>query len=138
MSNTAIALVGFSGWFILLSLALAVYRSSLVLGGRKAANAFRTDGADLPGLGERLTRARDNCFETLPVFAALALAAHIAGRLEVTDGLALWLLALRLGQSLVHIASTSVNAVLLRANLFFLQMGIYLWWTIRLLLGSGA
>ena len=136
MSNTAIALVGFSGWFILLSLTLAVYRSSLVLGGRKAANTFRTDGADLPGLGERLTRARDNCFETLPLFAALALAAHIAGRLEVTDGLALWVLALRLGQSLVHIASTSVNAVLLRANLFFLQMAIYLWWAIRLLLGG--
>jgi hypothetical protein len=29
--------------------------------------------------------------------------------------------------------STSVPAVMLRANLFFVQMLIYLWWTIRLL-----
>ncbi|MDX2166766.1 MAG: MAPEG family protein [Deltaproteobacteria bacterium] len=137
MSNTAVALVGFAGWFILLTLVLAIYRSSLVLGGRRAANAFATDGSDLPGLGARLTRARDNCFETLPLFAALALAAQLAGRLDVTDGLALWVLALRLAQSLVHIASTSVNAVLVRANLFFAQMLIYLWWVIRLF-GAGA
>lgn len=133
MPTTAVALIGFAGWYVLLSLALAVYRSSLVLGGSKRANSFANNGSDLPGIGERLTRARDNCFETLPLFAALALGAFIAGRLEVIDGLALWVLALRIGQSLVHIASTSVNAVLVRANLFFAQMLIYLWWTIRLL-----
>ena len=77
MGATAIALIGFAGWFALLSIVLGVYRVGLVLGGKKVANTFATDGADLAPFGHRLTRARDNCFETLPLFAALALGASI-------------------------------------------------------------
>jgi uncharacterized MAPEG superfamily protein len=102
-------------------------------GAGKAANSFTPSGSDLAPFGQRLTRARDNCFETLPLFAALALGAQLSGRLDVTDPLALWVLTLRLGQSLTHIASTSVPAVQLRATLFFGQMGIYAWWAIQLL-----
>jgi uncharacterized MAPEG superfamily protein len=134
MSSTATALVGFAGWFALLSIVLGLYRTALVLNGRKAANTFATNGSDLDPLGQRLTRARDNCFETLPLFVAIALGASIAGRLDVIEPLALWLLGLRLVQSLTHIVSTSVPAVLLRANLFFAQVLIYLWWTFHLLL----
>ena len=133
MGSTATALVGFAAWFVLLSFALAVYRTALVLGGRKPANTFSTDGSDLQPLGQRLTRARDNCFESLPAFVAIALGASMAGRLDVTDPLALWLLALRLAQSTTHVISTSVPAVLLRANLFFAQMFIYGWWAVQLL-----
>ena len=133
MGTTVTALVGFAGWFALLSIALGVYRIGLVLAGQKVANAFATDGSDLPPHGRRLTRARDNCYETLPLFAALALGASIAGRLDVTDPLALWVLYARIGQSVVHIASTSVAAVQLRAGLFFVQVLIYAWWAIRLL-----
>ena len=133
MGATATALVGFAGWLALLSIVLGLHRVQLVLTGRKAANTFATDGRDLAGFGQRLTRARDNCFETLPLFAALALGASLAGRLDVIDPLAMWVLYARLAQSVTHIASTSVPAVLLRANLFFVQVLIYLWWTIRLL-----
>lgn len=133
MGATATALVGFAGWLALLSIVLGLYRVQLVLSGRKAANTFATDGRDLAGFGQRLTRARDNCFETLPLFAALALGASLAGRLDVIDPLAMWVFYARLAQSVTHIASTSVPAVLLRANLFFVQVLIYLWWTIRLL-----
>jgi uncharacterized MAPEG superfamily protein len=133
MGATATALIGFAGWFVLLSIALGIYRSALIFGGRKAANTFATDGRDLDPLGQRLTRARDNCFETLPLFAAIALGASLAGRLDVTDPLAMWVLYARIGQSLTHIVSTSVPAVLLRANLFFAQILMYLWWVIRLL-----
>ena len=133
MGRTATALVGFAGWFALLSIALGVYRVRLVLGGRKAANTFAPDGQDLDPLGHRMTRARNNCFETLPAFAALALGASMAGRLDVTDPLAMWVLYARIAQSLTHIISTSVPAVQLRAALFFAQVLIYLWWAIRLL-----
>jgi uncharacterized MAPEG superfamily protein len=133
MGTTATALIGFAGWFVLLSLALAVYRVAMVLSGRKAANSFATNGADLAPLGHRLTRARDNCFESLPAFAAIALGASIAGRLDVIDPLAMWVLGLRVAQSTTHVISTSNPAVLLRANLFFAQMFIYLWWVARLL-----
>jgi uncharacterized MAPEG superfamily protein len=133
MGATATALVGFAGWFALLSFALGVYRIGLVLSGRKAANTFATDGSDLEPIGRRLTRARDNCYETLPLFAAIALGASLAGRLNVTDPLAMWVLYARIGQSLTHIASTSVPAVQIRASLFFVQVLIYGWWAIRLL-----
>ena len=133
MGATVTALVGFAGWFALLSIVLGLYRVGLVLSGRKAANAFATDGSDLAPLGHRLTRARDNCYETLPLFAAMALGASIAGRLAVTDPLAMWVLYARIGQSVTHIASTSVPAVQIRASLFFVQVLIYAWWAIQLL-----
>jgi len=134
MNNTIQALLGFSAWFVLLSLVMAVYRTVLVNQGR-AANAFAPNGSDLPPFGQRLTRARDNCFETLPIFAAIALAASVLGRFDVTNPLALWLLAARIGQSAVHLVSTSVPAVLLRAGLFFAQLFVYAWWIWRLLAG---
>lgn len=133
MGATATALTGFALWYVLLSVAMGLYRGKYMLVGRKPANTFATDGSDLDALGRRLTRARDNCYETLPLFVALALAAFMAGRLDITDGLAMWVLYARIAQSLVHIASTSVPAVMARANLFFLQMIIYLVWAIRLL-----
>ena len=133
MSPTATGLIGFAAWFALLSTVLGFYRVALVLRGSKAANTFAPNGADLEPFGQRLTRARDNCFETLPLFAALALGAQLSGQLAVTDPLALWVLALRLGQSVTHLVSTSVPAVQLRAALFFAQMLIYLWWAFQLL-----
>ena len=133
MTPTLTAVAGFAFWYVLLTLVLATYRSGLVLGGRKPANTFAVDGSDMPGFGARMTRARDNCYETLPVFVAIALVATLAGRTAITDPLALWVLAARIGQSVTHIVSTSVPAVLVRANLFFLQVLIYGWWSIRLL-----
>ena len=51
MGATATALVGFAGWFGLLSLALGTYRVWLVQTGNKAANTFATDGRDLDPFG---------------------------------------------------------------------------------------
>ena len=133
MGNTAFALVGFAGWFVLLSAVMAVYRTALVQRGTKAANEFAPSGADLPGFGQRLTRARDNCFESLPAFAAIALGASLIGRVDVLEPLAPWVLYLRMGQSTVHLISTSVPAVLVRATLFFAQLFIYGWWVVKLL-----
>jgi uncharacterized MAPEG superfamily protein len=132
MNQTAWALIGFAAWYALLSVALGLYRGKFILGG-KAPNSFSTDGRDLDPLGQRLTRARDNCFETLPLFVALALGASLAGRLDVTDPLAPWVVYLRVGQSITHVASTSAPAVMVRASFFFAQMLIYLIWAFRLL-----
>lgn len=135
MPDTLTALLGFAAWFVLLSLLLGFYRVGLVFAGKKAANSFAVDGRDVPGFGQRATRARDNCYETLGLFAALAFIAYASGRLAVTDGLAMWVLWARIGQSVAHLVSTSVPAVLVRANLFFVQMLIYAWWSVRLLAG---
>jgi len=133
MSSTATALAGFAAWLLALTLVLAFYRLYYGASTGKAVNSFAPDGSDTPGLGRRLTRARDNCFETLPVFAALGVAAQISGRLDVTDGLAMWVLYARFGQSITHVISTAQPAVLLRASLFVVQLVIYSYWAIRLL-----
>ncbi|MGH7820357.1 MAG: MAPEG family protein [Candidatus Binatia bacterium] len=133
MSASAIALAGFAGWQLLLTFVLGGYRTALVNTGRKAANAFAPDGSDVGGFGRRLTRARDNCYENLPVFAALVLAASVSGRLDVTDPLAMWVLYARIGQSATHLASTSVPAVFVRFGFYLVQIGIMAYWAIRLL-----
>jgi uncharacterized MAPEG superfamily protein len=133
MGRTATALVGFAAWFVLLTIVLVVYRTGLVFAGRKAANTFAVDGEDVDPFGQRLTRARSNCYETLPAFVALALGASLAGRLDVTDPLAMWVLYARIGQSVTHVISTSVPAVQLRAGLFIVQIVIYALWSVRLL-----
>ena len=135
MSPTLTALCGFAGWTILLVFVLANYRLSFALKGERAVNSFSPDGADLPGFGQRLTRAHLNCLEFLPVFGAVALAAVASNKLSVTDPLALILLYARIAQSIVHIASVSQAAVLVRATLFVVQLGIALYWIYGILSG---
>ena len=133
MAPTVTALVLFAGWFLLLTFTLGFYRTGLVFSGQKAANAFAPDGSDVSAFGRRLNRARDNCYETLPLFTALAAAAFMSNRLAVTDPWAMWAFYARLGQSVTHIASTSVLAVQVRFAFFLAQMVIYLVWTVQLL-----
>lgn len=132
MTTSAIALAAFAGWQLLLTFVLGGYRTGAVLQGQKQANAFAPDGSDVGGFGQRLTRARDNCFENLPVLAALVLAASLAGRTSVTDPLAMWIVYARLGQSITHLISTSVPAVFIRFAFYGVQIVIMAWWTIRL------
>jgi uncharacterized MAPEG superfamily protein len=133
MPPTATALVWFAAWYLLLTFALGAYRTALVLGGTKSANSFKPDGSDVSPFGLRLNRARDNCFETLPLFAALALAASISGKLGVTDPLAMYVVYARIGQTVTHVASTSIPAVQVRFALFLAQLVIYVIWVVRLL-----
>lgn len=133
MTPTATALLGFAAWYLLLTFALGLFRSGLVLSGKKAANTFATDGSDVGAFGRRLNRARDNCFETLPLFVAIALAASIANKLTVLDPLALYVLYARVGQSVTHLASTNVMAINVRFFFFIVQVVIYAIWVVQLL-----
>src|SRR5215470_12887657 len=135
MSTSVTALVGFAAWQLFLTFVLGFYRSGLVLSDRKAANTFLPDGSDVGGIGQRLTRARDNCFENLPMFTALVVAASLAGRTSVTDPLAFWVLCARVGQSVTHILSTSIPAINIRFALYLVQIIIMAWWALRLLFG---
>jgi uncharacterized MAPEG superfamily protein len=118
---------------LLLTFALGLFRSGLVLSGKKAANTFATDGSDVGAFGRRLNRARDNCFETLPLFVAIALAALLANRVAVLDPLAMYLLYARIGQSLTHLASTNILAINVRFAFFIAQLVIYSIWVVQLL-----
>lgn len=126
-------LLGFVAWTLLLLIVMEGMRLWLVLTKAVEANAFQPDNANLSPFLQRLARAHANCLESLPVVAVLLLAAMITDRTAVTDPLAPWLLAARVVQSGVHLASLSVLAVNLRFTAFAVQVAIAVYWTWALL-----
>jgi uncharacterized MAPEG superfamily protein len=134
MSTSAVALVGFAAWTLLLVLCIGVFRLGLVATGRRAPNQFDPGGADVSDFSRRLCRAHANCYENLPIFGALIAVALATGRQSLTDDLALIVLYLRMGQSLVHMASGGNPAVNLRFLLYLGQWGLMAVMAARLLL----
>lgn len=132
MSATAAALLGYVAWTILLVMSLGTYRTVLAKTQGRAANSFAASGADVGELGKRLTRAHANCYENLPVAAAVLLYAIAAGETGVTDGLAYIFLAARVAQSIVHVLSTSNLFVLIRFAFFLVQLVILIIWLLQL------
>ena len=133
-SPTILALTGLIAWTLALLVLMEALRSRLVMTGTVPANGFRPDNANLSPFMQRLARAHANCIEGLPIFGGLLVVALLADRADVTDGLALVLLAARIFQSTVHLASLTPTAVTIRFLAFAVQMGIAVFWTWRLLL----
>lgn len=132
MSNTILALGGFALWTLILVLSIATFRtvSDLILKRGIALNCFKPDGSDVPGFGQRLTRAHLNSLEVLPVFAAVVLIASLAGQMAVLEPTVIYVLYARVAQSIVHIISTSFIAVLIRGTFFVIQVALlacYIW-----------
>lgn len=132
-SATATALTAFIAWALALLLLMEIIRSQLVLSKQVAANAFVPDNANLSPFMQRLARAHANCLEGLPIFGGLMLVAIATSRTTLTDPLAYVLLAARIAQSTIHLASTSAAAVTLRFCAFAVQLGIASWWSYLLL-----
>lgn len=132
MSASALALVGYVAWTLLLAIWIVSYRTGLVLMKKHTANGFDPSGADLSEFSARLCRAHANCYENLPMFAALILLALGTGHGAITDPLARWVLVARVAQSTVHLISTSEAAVTIRATLFAIQLGIMGYWVYQL------
>lgn len=124
MNPSALALTGFAAWTLLLVVGVGLYRAYFVFSGQRAPNQFDPSGAGLTPFALRLSRAHANCYENLPIFGALIVVALVTGRQGLTDPLALWFLYLRLGQSVVHLASTNNMAVNLRFALYLGQVVI--------------
>lgn len=135
MNSTALALTGFVGWTLTLLILMEAIRSYLVLTGKVPSNGFPPDNSNLAPFMQRLARAHMNCLEGLPIFGGLMAIALMTDRTIVTDSLALVVLAARIVQSCIHLASTSIWAVNFRFVAFAVQMGIGVWWTLRLLAG---
>lgn len=112
---------------------MEVIRSALVLKRAKASSEFVPDNANLSPFMQRLARAHANCLEGLPIFGGLMLVAVVSGHPKITDPLAYVLLAARLLQSSVHLASLSVAAVNVRFSFFVVQMAVGAYWAVRLL-----
>jgi len=132
MNASALALTGYIAWFLALLVALGGLRATAVLTAHRAPNSFKPDGSDMPPFAARLTRAHANCYESFPFVGGPLVLALATGSAAITDPLALVVLACRVGQSAVHLASTSVMAVNLRFALFLVQVGIVAYWLVKL------
>jgi uncharacterized MAPEG superfamily protein len=131
MTDSAIALLGFIAWTLLLMLIMESMRSWLVLSGRKRSDSFRIDGSDVSPFAQRLARAHANCYESFPIVGGLLLLALATGTTVITDQLALWLLAARVAQSITHLVSAGALAVQIRFACFVAQLLIAAWWVIE-------
>lgn len=132
MTLSAAALLGYAAWTLVLLGGIAVLRGSLTLSGARLANSFAPDGKDVSAFSGRLCRAHANCYERLPVVAAILLLAISTGHAGVTDTLAMWHLTARVGNSLIHLLSTSPRAVRIRFLFFLPQFAIELIWVVSL------
>lgn len=133
MSATGTALIGLVLWSVVLSFVLVSTRVSAVMKGERELNQFQPDGKDLGAAGQRITRAHANSLEYLAGAVGLMALAIATGNAAVTDGLAMALLGCRVGQSVVHIISTAKPMVMIRATLFSVQLGIWIYWSVKLL-----
>ncbi len=133
MSNTQCALLGLASWQVIVLLLLAGFRIYVAATQKKAANTFAPDGSDVPGFGQRLVRVHANCYENIPLYLALLLFAIVSQQTAVTDSGALILLGARIGQSVAHMISTSLPAVMLRFTLFVVQVLTVICWLYRFL-----
>lgn len=134
LSPTLYALTGFAGWTLVLMLVMTTNRVLNSFGGPKIPmNKFSATGEDLPGFGQRVTRAHLNCLENLPVFAALVVATVLSGQFGVMEGTAMYVLYARIAQSVVHMISASLPMVLVRGSFFFVQVVLMGWYTCQLL-----
>ena len=136
MTPTLFAFAGFIAWSLLLLVLMEAIRTRLVLAKAVPANGFTPDNSNLSPFMQRLARAHANCVEGLPIFGGLMLLAVVAGKSAITDPLALFFLAARVLQSLVHLSSVSASAVTARFALFAVQMVIGVYWAARLLISA--
>lgn len=138
MSPSALALVGYAAWTLLLAIVILSHRTLLVFAKKRPANSFSPGGEDVSPFSARLCRAHANCYENLPIFGALILLALVTDHAAITDPLARWVLVARVAQSSVHLVSTSEIAVTVRGTLYWLQLGVLAYWVVQLgLLGFG-
>ena len=133
MSPTLTTFTGFVAWSLFLLVLMEVIRSKLVLTKAVAANGFNPENSNLSPFMQRLARAHANCIEGLPIFGGLMLVAVVVGRTSITDPLAYFFLFARILQSVIHLSSLSALAVTFRFSAFAVQLGIGVYWAIRLL-----
>ena len=131
MTTTLLAFLGFLCWTLFLLVLMEAVRSKLVLTGEIPANGFNPENSNLSPFMQRLARAHANCLEGLPLFGGFMILAVIAGKSSITDPLAYVLLAARITQSTIHLASTSSLAVTARFTAFAVQIGIAVYWAIK-------
>ena len=112
MSIPVLVLLGFAAWTLLtLFASVGVYRWSRIVMGRASIAEWQADVPQGSEWYRRAMRAHMNSVENLPLFTGLVVAMIATGvRSPVIDGLAIAMLAARIGQTTVHITLRPTNS----------------------------
>jgi uncharacterized MAPEG superfamily protein len=136
MPPSLYAVVVYAAWTLLLSVAIVGFRGVLMQTQRRLINSFPMDKPHPgPDIYHRLLRAQANACENLPIFASLMLAASLSGQGAVSDGYAMMIFYLRVGQTIAHLGSVNNVIIYIRFGFFFAQIALLLMIAARLLLG---
>jgi len=126
--HSIIALTFYALWAIVLVVMIAADRALLVVTGKSAITEFTAGTKHGSDSYWRINRAHLNTLENLPIFAALVLAGWVAGLDTPTfNMLAVVIVAARVVQSLVHIASGSALAINFRFLALLVQIVCEVW-----------
>jgi len=133
------ALIVYALWTIALVLVVALARVQLVVRGKAKLESF-TPGAPHGGdLYWRLNRAHMNATENLAIFATVVLCGWVVGLETVTfNELAVVVVAARVVQTLIHIASGAAWAINIRFLAFGVQLGCEFWMAVLILRAGGV
>jgi len=127
MTPSFYSLLGFVVWTMLVVVVgIGVPRVSAVLARRAAPKSFVADVPHGSDRYRRTMRAHANCVENLPIFAVLVLLARaVSLQSSLFETLAVVVLAARIAQTSVHVASGSNKAVLARFWFFSTQVACF-------------
>ncbi len=133
MNATILVLAGYILWIMLLLVILATIRTAFSNKRTDKSLKFDPNGADLAGLGQRITRAHMNTVESFPFIGGVLLLAIATDSTVITNSLAFVLLAARIIQSCIHISSVDNRAITLRFIFFMIQLAICCFWLVRII-----
>lgn len=134
LPQSIIALVFYALWAIALVLMIAMDRMLLILRGQVKNNEFLSGVPHGNQNYWRINRAQLNTVENLPIFAAIVLAAWIAGmESPLFNLLAMVVLVFRIVQSIVHIVHGGQLATWFRTGAFAVQIVCEIWMAVMIL-----
>ena len=139
LPQSIVALVFYALWAIALVLMIAVDRLLLIFRGQVKNNEFLSGVPHGNEAYWRINRAHLNTVENLPIFAAIVLAAWVAGaESHLFNLLAMLVLAARIVQSIIHIMSGGQIATWFRTTMFAVQIVCEIWMAVMILQIAGV
>ena len=139
LPESIVALVFYALWAIALVLTIAIDRLLLIFRGQVKNNEFLSGVPHGNEAYWRINRAHLNTVENLPIFAAIVLAAWVAGaESHLFNLLAMLVLAARIVQSIIHIISGGQIATWFRTAMFAVQIVCEIWMAVMILQIAGV
>lgn len=133
MTHAYIALLIYCLWMISMLFMMLVVRVKAVRKGLRSKD-ITPFNENISPFANRLSRAHANCYENLPIFAAIVLVVAMNNALDILQGTALVFIVARILQSMAHFYSGRMRVVMIRGAFFGVQVFLQIYWIIMLLI----